>query len=256
MTRPVLLVQLSDPHIGGTWAPADPVAGLAAAVESVRELPARPEAVLITGDLAEHATPAEYELVRELVEGIGAPVYALPGNHDDRSTLRKTFGLPGDGDAPVQYAVDVGPLRMVVVDTNRPGEDRGELDQHRLGWLDAILGAEADRPTLVAMHHPPLVTGSAAWDAIGLPAADRRALGEILERHPQVRCLVAGHVHRPIVGELAGRVVLTAPSTYVQAKLDLGADRIAFGDEPTGYALHALVDGQIASYLQPVQGAR
>src|SRR3954454_23015231 len=56
MTSPFLIVQLSDPHIGADWADGDPVAALAAAVESVRALRPQPDAVLVTGDLADHAT--------------------------------------------------------------------------------------------------------------------------------------------------------------------------------------------------------
>src|SRR5204863_3050589 len=47
VTRPFLLVQLSDPHIGATWAGGDPVARLRTAVESVRRMPDVPDAVLM-----------------------------------------------------------------------------------------------------------------------------------------------------------------------------------------------------------------
>jgi 3',5'-cyclic-AMP phosphodiesterase len=252
MTKPFLLFQLSDPHIGATWTDGDPVAGLTAAVESIRRLPDDPDAVLMSGDLADNAADSEYEVVRELLAQLGAPVYVLPGNHDDRDTLRRHFDLPGAMGTPVQYAVELGPLRLVVLDSTRPGEDRGELDVDRLAWLDAELASMPDRMTLVALHHPPVSTGIPAWDAIGLPLADRRALGEVLHRHPQVRRVVAGHVHRTIAGELAGRAVLTAPSTYVQTRLSFNSGEIETAAEPPGFAVHALRDGELASHLQPV----
>jgi 3',5'-cyclic-AMP phosphodiesterase len=105
---------------------------------------------------------------------------------------------------------------------------------------------------LLAMHHPPLSTGSAAWDEIGLPVADRRALGEVVQRHPQVRRLVAGHVHCTIAAELAGRAVLAVPSTYVQTRLSFSSAEIGFGADPPGFAVHVLRDGELASYVQPV----
>jgi Icc protein len=253
VTKPFLLVQLSDPHIGATWADGDPVAGLKAAVESVRRLPDDPDAVLMSGDLADNAADAEYELVRDVLAGLGAPVYALPGNHDDRDTLRRHFDLPGATGTPVQYTVDLGPLRLVVLDSTRPGEVRGELDEERLAWLDAELAVEPDRPTLLALHHPPASTGIAVWDEIGLPVADRIALGEVLERHTQVRRVVAGHVHRTMAAQLAGRVVLTVPSTYVQARLKFDAVEIELAAEPPGFAVHALLDGELASHVQPVR---
>jgi len=209
--------------------------------------------VLISGDLAEHGAAEEYDLVQELVGRLGAPLHVLPGNHDDRAALRRSFGLPGTDAEPVQYAVELGPLRLVVLDSTRPGEDRGDLDADRLAWLETTLAAAPDVPTVLALHHPPVVIGIPAFDEIGLPSADRQALGKVVAAHPQVRRIVAGHVHRAVYAELAGRSVLAAPSTYVQALLDLGGEEIRFSDDPAGFVVHALLDGELVSHIQPVR---
>jgi 3',5'-cyclic AMP phosphodiesterase CpdA len=253
MSTPFLLVQLSDPHIGADWGAGDPVAMLAAAVDAVHALESDPDAVLVSGDLAEHAADGEYEQVRELLAPLDGPLYVLPGNHDDRAALRRHFDVPGADDGPVRYAVDLGPLRLVVLDSTRPGEDGGELDPDRLAWLAQALAAAPDVPTVVAMHHPPLSTGIPAWDQIGLAPADRRALGHVVARHPQVRRIVAGHVHRTLSGELGGRSVLAAPSTYLQAQLAFGAREIRLSSDPPAFAVHALLDGELLSHIQPVQ---
>jgi len=246
MAAPFLLVQLSDPHIGARWAGGDPVASLIAAVDAVRALPQSPDAVLVSGDLADNAADAEYERVRELLAPLAVPIHVLPGNHDDRDAIQRHFGVPGE------YAVDLGPLRLVALDTTVPGEDGGRLDEVRLAWLDEQLAAEPEKSTLVAMHHPPLATGIPAQDEIGLPAADRHALGAIVARHPQVSRLVGGHFHRVIVAELGGRAVLSVPSTYVQAGLDFRAGPVELGPDPAGFVVHALVDGELISHVQPV----
>jgi 3',5'-cyclic AMP phosphodiesterase CpdA len=222
-------------------------------VEAVAELVPRPDAVLISGDLAEHGAAEEYDLVQELVGRLGAPLHVLPGNHDDRAALRRRFGLPGADAEPVQYAVELGPLRLVVLDSTRPGEDRGDLDADRLAWLETTLAAAPDVPTVLALHHPPVVIGIPAFDEIGLPSADRQALGKVVAAHPEVRRIVAGHVHRAVYAELAGRSVLAAPSTYVQALLDLGGEEIRFSDDPAGFVVHALLDGELVSHIQPVR---
>jgi 3',5'-cyclic AMP phosphodiesterase CpdA len=247
--RPFLLAQLTDPHIGAQWGGPDTVERLAAAVESVRRLPDRPDAVLVTGDIADNAAADEYATARELLERIGAPVYPLGGNHDSRTGLRSAFGLAGDGDEPLQYAVDLGPLRLVVCDSTLPGEDRGELDASRLAWLDATL-AGSDAPTVVALHHPPIVLGSPVWDEIGLTGRDE--LAGLVERHRHVLGVVGGHIHRAIVVPFGGRVALSVPSTYMQGGLDLEAETIALVDEPPAFALHTLVDGKLVSHFQPV----
>lgn len=250
MSAPFVLLQLSDPHLGATWAEGDTVARLAETVDWIRSHGPQPDAVLVTGDLADHGHDEEYERVRALLEPLEAPVHALPGNHDDRPALRRHFALPGSDGQPVRAAVDLGPLRLVLLDTTKPGEDGGELDADRLAWLEEALAADTARPTVLAMHHPPVVTGVAAWDEILLPAADRRALAAIVEAHPQMVRLVAGHLHRSLVAILAGRPVVVAPSTYVQARLDLAAETIPLTDERPGYAVHVLLDGELVSYVQ------
>lgn len=137
MTRPIVLVQLSDPHLGAAWGQGDPALGLRTAVEAVRRLQPGPEAVLVSGDLAEHASDAEYEQVRELLSPLDVPLYVVAGNHDDRDALHRHFGTPGAGGALVRYAVTVGGLRLVVLDSTRPGEDGGQLDADRPAWTFA-----------------------------------------------------------------------------------------------------------------------
>jgi 3',5'-cyclic-AMP phosphodiesterase len=253
MSRPFLLVQLSDPHIGATWPEGDPVVNFVAAVDGVLALDESPDAVLVSGDLAEHAADEEYEQLRALLERIQAPAYVLPGNHDDRDALHRHFGVPGAGGEPVRYDVDLGPLRLVVVDSTIPGEDGGALDDGQLGWLDETLAAAPGTPTVVAMHHPPFFVGIAPWDAIGLRPADRERLGEVLSRHAHVERVVAGHVHRAITTELGGRPVMSVPSTYVQGLLDFDAAELALSDDPPGFAVHALVEGKLVSHVQPVR---
>ena len=251
MSQPFLVAQLSDPHIGADWAGGDPTAAFAAAIETILTMPVRPHAVLLSGDLSEHATDAEYEQVRELLAPLRVPVYPLPGNHDDRATLRRQFELPGAAGEPVQYSIDVGPIRLVVVDTTIPLEIPGALDVERLAWLDAELSAAPTAPTLVAMHHAAHTTGIPAWDEFGLAREGQTAFAEVVARHPQVRRVVAGHFHRTIAADVAGRPALIVPSTYAQLRLtfDTAAD---FVHEPPGFALHTVVDGELASHVQPV----
>lgn len=67
------------------------MAGLSAAVESVRRLPDAPDAVLISGDLAEHAADDEYEIVGALLAQLGAPVYVLPA--ETMTTVTRSGGI-------------------------------------------------------------------------------------------------------------------------------------------------------------------
>lgn len=251
MARPVLLAQLSDPHLGATQEEADPSARLETVVEAVLSLPNPVDAVLVSGDLSDDGSAESYRTARALLDRFGCPVHVLPGNHDDRARLREAFGLPGSGADPVNYSVEVGALRLVLLDSNVPGRDPGRFGPRDLAWLDEELEKEPERPTMLAVHHTPLATGLPGWDAINLTAADREALGEVVARHPQLRAVVGGHLHRIAAASLAGRPVFSAPSTYLQALPDFD-----FEDEdvemvgPPGFALHVFNGGVLSSQVE------
>lgn len=255
MARPFVLLQLSDPHVGGEWDGADPVARLREAVAAVGALPDPPDAVLVSGDLTENAAVAEYEAVREELAPLRAPVFALPGNHDGRAPLRQVFELPGTGDDRVDYAADLGPLRLIVLDSTLPGRVEGGFGADALAWLEAELAAAPEQPALLATHHPPLATGIAAWDGINLSAADRAALAEVAGRHPQLLAIVGGHLHSPMSAALGGRPVLAAPSVYLPMAPQFGLDAVPTSKPgPGGFALHVVRDGELASHIRAFGG--
>ncbi len=249
--EPTLLVQLSDLHIGGNENGMDPLPRLEAVVEAVRSLPNQPDAVLVSGDLTDDGAEAGYSIAREMLSQLEVPLYVIPGNHDDRRRLREAFGLPGAGDEPINYSVKVGGLRLVAFDSIVPGQDPGDFPSEQLRRLDDELAAEPEAPTLLALHHPPLTTGIPEWDAINLLAPQREALAEVVGRHPQLRAIVGGHLHRVAVSALAGCPVLAAPSTYWQVRPDFAVDEVAVLDTP-GFAIHALRDGELASQVEMV----
>ena len=240
----MLIAQITDFHIKArgkmAYRVVDTAACLAEAVAAVAALDPAPDIIVGTGDLTDFGRPEEYELLRELIAPLKAPIYFIPGNHDDRATMRAAFR--GDGYLPngefLNYAIEDHPLRIVALDTQIPGDPGGQLCGERLGWLERTLAQEPDRPTAIIMHHPPFATGIVHMDSMALGGADEFAA--TLARHPQVERVFCGHVHRTMQTLVAGRVIVsTAPSTAHQVTLDLRADTMmSFVMEPPGYHLH------------------
>ena len=56
-----------------------------------------------------------------------------------------------------------------------------------------------------------------------------------------------------MTGELAGRAVLTVPSTYLQARLNFGSEEDEWVAEPAGFAVHAVVERR-ADLTRPAGG--
>jgi 3',5'-cyclic-AMP phosphodiesterase len=245
---PSLLAQLSDPHLDVGPGDRGSAEALAAAVARVLALRPLPDAVVVTGDIANTGAAGEYERAHELLAPLPMPVHVLPGNHDDRDALRERFAVPGDG--PLQYVATCGELRLVVCDTAVDGHDGGALDGGRLEWLEAQL--EPGVPTIVAMHHPPVAIGLPVLDAIGIAEPGRTALGELLARSPQVLRVVAGHVHRTVFGTHGGCGVVACASTHLQAPLELGSRELRLIQETPAIALHAVLDSGLVSHVQPL----
>jgi 3',5'-cyclic AMP phosphodiesterase CpdA len=251
MTR--FLVQLSDTHIKAPGARAygrvDTAALLARAVDAVLALHQPADAVIVTGDLTDGGRADEYAHLRMLLSPLTCPLYLLPGNHDDRGNLRRAFAdhaylrAPAGQDSGfVQYAVDLGGLRLVTLDTVVPNASHGAIDAQRLGHFEAMLAAHARAATIVAMHHPPFATFIAHMDQIGLlEGAD--ALADVVARFPRIERVICGHLHRSIQTRWARTIALTAPSTAHQVCLDLAPDAQAeFVMEPAGFLVHAWSD--------------
>lgn len=208
-------------------------------IEQLERLDPRPEVVVATGDLVERGTPKEYRRLRRILAALRIPLLVIPGNHDDREALRAAFGdhayLPRQG--PLHYAVDTLPVRLVGLDTTRRKHPGGELDDERLAWLDATLGAEPRRPTFLFMHHPPFQVGVAPVDAQGFRNVER--FHALVRRHPQVVRIACGHIHRPSSVTIGTAVAMTAPSTAHQLILMRATGGgYALRLEAPGFALH------------------
>ena len=221
----MLIAQVSDLHIAEPNAPirrfVDSNANLAAAIAYLDAMRPRADLVLATGDLTDNGSPEEYQLLRELLDRLDIPMLVIPGNHDEIEDLVAGLDnhgyLPSDG-GPLQYVVD-GDVRVVAVDTTKPGHHEGLLDAARLSWLDDVLSLAPTTPTLVMMHHPPFDTGIWWMDCSRIRGA--AGFEAIIRRHPQVRRVIAGHIHRAIQTVWGDTLVSVSPSTAHQVALDL-----------------------------------
>lgn len=241
----MLVAQLTDLHVVApgrlAYGVVDTGDCLAAAVRRVLTLDPRPDLLVLTGDLTYDGAPAEYSHLRDLLQPLPMPWRVIPGNHDRREVLRATLPTTccpaGAVVDRLCWCEDHGPLRIIALDSLIEGESHGALDAAQLAWLDARLVEAPHRPTLVLVHHPPLPSGIAHMDRIGLH--DPAPLGVVLARHRQVERLLCGHVHRTILWRWAGTLVSVAPSTAHQVALDLRPDgAAAFTLEPPALHLH------------------
>ncbi len=251
----MLIAQITDTHIKPqgrlAYGKVNTEQMLRQCVEHLVQLNTPPDVVVITGDLVDFGLTEEYELLADCLASIKQPILLIAGNHDKRQTLRRAF--KGDAWAYlhqheefVQYAVQLGALRFIGLDTLIPGNGAGLLCEKRLQWLDETL-AEQTIPTVVLMHHPPFLTGIQHMDQQGLTG--RSAFASVIAKHSHVRRILCGHLHRPIQACVAGVLASTGPSPAHQVALDLHPQAPdCFVMEPPGYQLHLWHDPVMISH--------
>jgi 3',5'-cyclic AMP phosphodiesterase CpdA len=259
----MLIAQITDLHVTTGVDPslADPVAALRRAVELLNTMRPRPDCVLATGDLVEHGTDAEYRVLFELLNRIEAPLHLLPGNHDDAPLLRMHLHFHGylraDEPGHLGTVIESYPVRLVLLDTTDPARHDGVVPPERAAWLDRVLAAQPDRPTLVAMHHPAFRSGIWWMDAITMADDDRARFEAVVLRHRQVRQVVAGHLHRPVSSAIGGTVLTVCPSTVHQIGLGLGPDAApVLTREPPSLQLHQWTGHAFVTHTRPLDVAQ
>ncbi|MEV0902591.1 metallophosphoesterase [Actinoplanes sp. NPDC049802] len=210
MNRPVIIAHLSDLHLGAHDPAA--VASIAADVAAVR-----PSLTVVTGDLTMRAREAEFRQVRELLDRLPGPVLAVTGNHDVpladwRRALRPYDRWRSWIDA------DLDPVRQVsgVTALGLQSMPRWRWKNGRVtgSQAAAVIRTLGDAPPgdvrVLALHHPPLATGTAAL------LGRRRLLDAV--RATRTDLVLAGHTHMPDV-RVRGRHVFVVAGTTTSLRV-------------------------------------
>lgn len=255
----MLIAQITDIHLG--FEPANPAEfdrrRLDRTIEALLSMALAPDALIVSGDLADRGEAESYRRLREALGACPFPVLPCVGNHDLRVAFREAFPRTPTIDGFVQYVVEDWPLRVVVIDTLQEGRHGGAFCARRAKWLDDRLAEAPGRPTLLALHHPPVPTGI-DWMTTGPAEPWALRLAAVVSRHRQVVAAVAGHLHRPMVAPWAGTTLIVCPPVAPWVALDLTAmgepdGRPLIVADPPGFALHLWTDTGLVTHFGTAQ---
>jgi 3',5'-cyclic AMP phosphodiesterase CpdA len=244
----MLIAQITDVHLG--FEPDNPNEfnrkRLDQTLRTLVAMKPRPDLLLATGDLADTGEDeVSYQRLKEALAGLQFPVFCAMGNHDGRTAFLTLFPEAShSGDGFIQYVIEDYPLRILVLDTLDDGRHGGGYCDRRAAWLRARLAEQPDRPTLIALHHPPIATGL-SWMTEDPGAAWIDRLRAVVSAYGNIVAMVSGHLHRQITTTWAGTRLSVCPSTAPQVALDLGSidpdrpdGRPMIVADPPGYAIH------------------
>lgn len=210
----IRIAQISDCHVA-----ADPDASyrgqnadenLAGVVQTVKQW--EPGFVLVTGDVSEDGSRESYERTSSLLAQIGAPVLALPGNHDDPVLMSRYFPA-GPWRGP--YVSEAGDWQLVLLDSTVSGQVSGSFTDQTLQQLRQLLNVSEKPFRLVALHHQPVPVGAPWIDRYGLESPQQ--FFKTVDDTPGVRCITWGHVHQDFRLNRKGCLLLGAPSSVANS---------------------------------------
>lgn len=155
-----VLLQISDPHFG-----TEQPAVVQALEQFARDQ--RPDLVVVSGDITQRATRAQFRAARTFVERLDAPaVLALPGNHDIPlfaigARLLRPYGRYCEAFGPQLEPVHESPQCLVIgVNTTRWYRHAdGEVSTAQVERVAARLAAATPHQLrVVVVHQPVMVT--------------------------------------------------------------------------------------------------
>jgi 3',5'-cyclic AMP phosphodiesterase CpdA len=206
-----VLLQISDPHFG-TEQPSVVDALAALATQQ------RPDLLVLSGDITQRARPAQFRAARAFMDRLGAPMLAMPGNHDiplfDLWTrLRKPYAAHvaafGTELEPIHVSAD---LMVICVNTTRPWRHKhGEVSAQQIERVAQMLSkAGAAQLRVVVVHQP--IAVKRITDAPNLLRGGDAALPCWAAAGADI--VMGGHIHLPYVMNLPS---LVRPLWVVQA---------------------------------------
>ena len=216
------LLHLSDTHLladgNRLYGSVDSASHVERLFADVELSGGRPDAIIVTGDLADKGEVDAYARLRAIVEPaaerLGSRLLWVMGNHDNRANFRTELLDQEPSQAPIDKVDFIGGLRIITLDTTVPGSHYGEVSDRQLEWLSNELSTPAPDGTILAMHHPPVP--SMLDLSVSVELRDQASLAQVL-RGTDVRSILAGHLHYSSTATFAGIPVSVASATcYTQ----------------------------------------
>jgi len=218
--RPLHIIQLTDLHLYADAQGRLLGQNTRLTFESVLAVAQRgdwpPDALVLTGDLIHDESTEGYRFLRQRIEQLGVPFFAIPGNHDRIDLMAGHF----DAGATSGFRVEsLGRWDLLLLDSTIPLEAGGHLKPIVLAELDRYASANPRRHLLIFLHHHPEPVGSAWIDTMLVDNGSE--LLASAAAHPNIRGIACGHVHQareasPSRIEANAIDWMSTPSTCVQ----------------------------------------
>jgi Icc protein len=208
-------------------------------IDIAEETGIKPSFSLITGDISQEGSQTGYDIAKEYIsrlESLGGPVIPVVGNVDRRRRFRENLLRGPASDAPCYHAETVDDTRIIVLDSQAPGEVTGALQGEQLDWLKGQLKHDTE-PTIIAFHHPPftLHLPNGGTHNVFEPR-DAERLQQIV-KHGNVAAVLCGHLHQSLTTRKGGVNYVVGPAALSESLLSTKESKTY---DSSGFTIHTL----------------
>lgn len=207
-------------------------------VSEIKGIETEIDFVLHTGDISETGSVESYSTAVELFSTFSKPVYWIAGNHDNLEAIN-SFKNETNINSSKSFSINGTTfilLNSVVLASNGKNRSRGVLTSSELQFLKDTLEASNSNSVVIALHHPPIKTGT--WkDERMLENANE--FSEILNSYGNNKLVLYGHQHQAQEKVIGSTKFYSPPAASFQFDRNT---KWAFEDSPPGYGIVCIKD--------------
>lgn len=163
-------------------------------ISEVKKIESEIDFILITGDISDKGTVDSYINAKNIYSSLAIPLYWLPGNHDDLTAMNV---FNNDENINYQRSFSIREFHFILLNSvaiSSKGKNRssGVLSHVELYQLEAELRRNTTKLVVIALHHPPIRSGTWKDDRM---LENAKEFLDLIKYHKNVKLVLFGHQH-------------------------------------------------------------
>lgn len=211
--------------------------------------------IFLAGDLSDSGTAEQHKMLASYLDTFesasGVKVFVIPGNHDyyalndePVAAFREIYKNAGFSDAYAvdektnSYAVDLdGGYTLLAIDSNKPGDNAGEIGAELLSWIETQAKAATARGRkLIGMTHHPFIQHFSMQEKLIKDSLVKNR-NEVAAKFADlgIQYVFTGHKHSADIGKFT--------SDNANVTFDIGVPTLI--NYPLAYRLVSFLDNKV-----------
>ncbi|MBL7764626.1 MAG: metallophosphoesterase [Chitinophagaceae bacterium] len=207
-------------------------------ISEVKKLNTEIEFVLITGDISDNGSEESYHNAKEIFSSLNKPTYWIAGNHDNleaihlfnnQTNIKSDKSFTSNG---IHFIL----LNSVALSPDGKNRNRGVLSSKELAFLKLELKQNPTKQIVVALHHPPIKSGTWKDDRM---LENAEEFLEVIKQYSNIKLVLYGHQHQVNETTIGETKFYSPPAASFQFDKNI---KWGFDDLPPGFGVISIIN--------------